>query len=259
LFEHQIQAHAAERLDEVKAPLRDLSGTTLLALRGSGTYAAVLPYIVGTTGHRDARARVDSARLLARFHRTMYDVHVSGGTRSTRSVGVLGWLRERILTLAQDASLAHKLDWDAVLAATTGAAARVAALACKLPHTIVHGDVHPANFVRDGERSVGLLDFDFAHESERAYDVAIGVDEFGRTHNDAALDLAAAASFRSAYADELALSSEERAAIPDLMIRRNATMVWYIVTRHGQRVPGDVGGGLCRTDSRNRTPARGAV
>jgi hypothetical protein len=26
------------------------------------------------------------------------------------------------------------------------------------------------------------------------------------------------------------------------MLRRAATLVWYVVTRHGERVPGDTGG-----------------
>lgn len=238
VFEHAIMEHAAQRLREVRAPLRDPEGSTLLERDG---FLAVLPFIPGVTGARDPAARVAGARLLARFHRAMSDVHIAGGLRSTRSLGILGRLRERFVGLAADRTLAGKLEWDALIAATTAAVARLAPLARQLPHTIVHGDVQPENFVRDREESVGLIDFDFAHETERAYDVATGIDEFGRAGDDAPLDLAAAAEFARAYGDELALAAAERAALADLMIRRNATLVWYIVTRHGERVPGDVG------------------
>jgi hypothetical protein len=30
--------------------------------------------------------------------------------------------------------------------------------------------------------------------------------------------------------------------IPEAMLRHAATLTWYVVTRHGERAPGDVGG-----------------
>jgi Ser/Thr protein kinase RdoA (MazF antagonist) len=178
---------------------------------------------------------------VARLHRSLRDVHVAGGTRTTRSVGLLGKLRERFVGFAADPKLSGKLDWNALVAAVTGAAARLAAHASELPCALVHGDVNPGNFVHRDGAVAGLIDFDFLHESERAYDVATGMDEFGRSTDDATLDLDAAARFSAGYAGELALLPAERGAMPDLMIRRNATLVWYIVTRHGERAPGEVG------------------
>ncbi|MBV8602423.1 MAG: phosphotransferase [Candidatus Eremiobacteraeota bacterium] len=242
LFEHAIVAHAAERLAEVRAPLSGPNGSTLWEI--DDAFVAVFPFIEGRTGGRDPAARAGAARLLARFHRAMHDVHIAGGMRTTRSLGALGKLRERFVGLAHDPVLAHKLDWDVAMAAATAAAARLAPIARELPHTIVHGDVHPANFVRSrsGDATVGLIDFDFAHESERAYDVAIGIDEFARARNAAPLELDAAAAFADAYASELKLAAAERKALPDLMIRHSATLISYIVSRHGELAPGDVGG-----------------
>ena len=46
---------------------------------------------------------------------------------------------------------------------------------------------------------------------------------------------------------ELALISRDNFTLftpmlPEAMVRRAATLVWYVATRHGERVPGDVGG-----------------
>ena len=50
------------------------------------------------------------------------------------------------------------------------------------------------------------------------------------------------ANLEDAYAEVAPLSGDERAAVPDAMLCRVATLVWYVATRHGERVPGDVGG-----------------
>lgn len=224
LVEHAIMKHAAQRLEEVRAPLRAPNGSTLHAR--DGRFVGVQPYISGETGARDARARCGAARLLARFHRAM---ERKRGAPKSSSRDDLGRLRERLIGFARDPLVGEKLDWDVAIAAVEDAAARLAQLAPHLPKGIVHGDVQPANFVHRDGRVVGLIDFDFAQEGERAYDVAVGIDEF------------AANDFADAYAEEHPLAAAEREVLPAMAIRRNAWMIWYIVTQHGERVPGDVG------------------
>jgi Ser/Thr protein kinase RdoA (MazF antagonist) len=46
----------------------------------------------------------------------------------------------------------------------------------------------------------------------------------------------------AAYDAEAPLTADERDLLPDAMLRHAATLVWYVVTRHGERTPGDVGG-----------------
>ncbi|HWT05114.1 MAG TPA: phosphotransferase, partial [Xanthomonadales bacterium] len=166
-FEHAVTAHAAERVREVVAPLRDAAGATIVTPPGGGS-AAMFPYIEGRTGRRDLATACAAARALARFHRAMHDVHVAGGLRSARFVGMLAWLRERFTRFASDPLVARALDWDALVAATTAATARVAPRAAALPHVVVHGDPNPGNVVSVQAGEVqGLIDFDFAHETER--------------------------------------------------------------------------------------------
>ena len=241
-FEHAVVAHAAERMREVVAPLRDAAGGTIVTPPGGGS-AAVFPYVDGATGRRDLPTGCAAARALARFHRTMHDVHVAGGMRSARFVGMLAWLRERFTRFAADPLVARALDWDALIAATTATTARVAPRATALPHVVVHGDPNPGNVVSVEPGDVrGLIDFDFVHETERVYDVGVLLDEFSRDGEDEPLLLERIGPLLAAYAQEAPLASEERELVPEAMLRRAATLVWYVATRHGERVPGDVGG-----------------
>jgi len=260
LFEHAILAHIAPRMTEVVAPLSAADGSTLLA--DDGRFVALFPYVEGTTGARDVHAADQAAdvlarfhragtdihiagglrSVLARFHRAGTDIHIAGGLRSSRTVGMLAWLREMFVRFAARADLAQRLPWAALIAAVGGAVTRVAPHAARLPHAIVHGDPHPDNFVRDDERVRALIDFDFAHESERVYDVATAADAYARENEDGLLDYDRLAAFVSAYDRSAPLVAIERELLADEMIRRNATLVWYVVSRHGERTPGDIGG-----------------
>jgi Ser/Thr protein kinase RdoA (MazF antagonist) len=241
-FEHAVAAHAAARMREVVAPLRDGTGRSI-ATAADGGLVAVLPYIDGETGRRDPSSARAAAGVLARFHRAMRDVHVAGGMRSTRFIGALASLRERFMRLAADPLTARKVDWDTLIGATTAATARVAPRTAALPHVVVHGDPNPGNVVVGGGGDVrGLIDFDFAHETERVYDVGTLLDEFGRENDDAPLELARLGPLVAAYAEVAPLARDERELIPEAMLRRTGTLAWYVATRHGERVPGDVGG-----------------
>lgn len=240
-FEHALLAHIAPRMPEVSAPLATPEGATLLTDEG-GRFVALFPYIEGTTGARDAEAAAEAAGVLARFHRAGTDIHIAGGLRSSRTVGMLAWLREMFVRFAAREDLARRLPWPALIAAVSGAVKRVAPHAGALPHAIVHGDPHPDNIVRDATGVRALIDFDFAHESERMYDVATAADAYAREDEDGLLDLERTAAFVSAYDTAAPLAAIERSLLADAMIRRNATLVWYVISRHGERVPGDIGG-----------------
>ena len=241
-FEHAVAAHAAARMREIAAPLRDGAGRTIATLRDGGL-AAVFPYADGQTGRTDLATARAAARVLARFHRAVRDVHVAGGRRSTRFLGILPWLVQRFNRFASDPLVGRALDWSALVAATAAATAHVVPRAASLPHVVVHGDPNPANVVSGAPGDVrALLDLDFAHETERVYDLGAFLDEFARAHDDAPLDLSRIAPLLAAYDDEAPLAPAERELIPEAMLRHAATLVWYVVTRHGERTPGDVGG-----------------
>jgi homoserine kinase type II len=241
VFEHAVAEHLAGHIAEVAAPLRDAAGQTLLL--DDGGYVAALPWIDGTTGARDPLTAAGAARALARFHVAGRDMHVAGGMRSTRFLGILPWLVARFQRFAAaDSPVARALPWDDLIVALAASTARVAPRATQLPHAIVHGDPNPGNVVVCDDEVRGLIDFDFVHESERVYDVGAFVDEFARADDDAPLALERIGALVAAYHAEAPLTAEERELLPDAMLRHAATLVWYVVTRHGERMPGDVGG-----------------
>jgi len=235
-FEHVVMRHAATRIAEVHAPLADAAGETIL-LEG-GAFHAVFPYAEGVTGDRAAAPA--AAQTLARFHLALADFRPAR-PRATRTIGVLAWLRDRLLRLATQPVLAHRLPWDDVVLALTGALTRALPFAGKLPLVTVHGDPHPDNFVVAGSRIAAMLDFDFCHETERAFDVGSGMDAFARAGEDAGLEVDAALAFAREYHATAPLADAEWALLPDFMLRRNAFLVWYVVSRHGQRAFGDIG------------------
>ena len=240
-FEHAVIDHVAARLDAVRAPLRDAGGATFRL--EDGAFVAVFPWIPGTTGARDLATGRAAARILARDHRAARDLHVSGGTRSSRFLGTLPWLHESFKAFAGAGSpIARALPWNELIVALGASTIRLAPLVRELPHVIVHGDPNPGNVVVADGVVRGLIDFDFAHESERVYDVGAFVDEFARDEEGGPLRLDRIAPLVEAYAGEAPLSPAERGALADAMLRHAATLTWYVVTRHGERTPGDVGG-----------------
>ncbi len=240
-FEHAVAEHIAARISEIAAPLHAPDGDTLLFDEGS--YVAALPWVEGVTGLRDPQTAAGAARALARFHIAGRDLHVAGGMRTTRFLGIVPWLVARFRRFAAaDSPVARALPWDDMIVALAASIARAAPAGARLPTAIVHGDPNPGNVVvRDGGVRA-LIDFDFVHESERFYDVGALVDEFARDDDDAELAIGRIGPIVAAYDAEAPLTLDERMLLPDAMLRHAATLVWYVVTRHGERTPGDIGG-----------------
>lgn len=240
-FEHLLLAHVAPRVPEVPAPLAARDGTTFAL--DEGAFVAVFPWIDGRTGARDAHAGAAAAALLARYHRAAADVPGRDAVRATRFLGALAWLREGYAACAApDSPIARALPWTELIAALGASTVRVAAVRRDIPVLIAHGDPHPGNVVFSGGVARGLIDFDFAHETERVYDLGAFLDEFGRENDDAPLALERLPALVAAYASEAPLTLAERELIPDAMLRHAATLARYVVSRHGERSPGDVGG-----------------
>jgi Ser/Thr protein kinase RdoA (MazF antagonist) len=232
-FEHDVLAHFAARTPLVRAPFADGAGETLVL--DGGAFVAVFPFVPGTTGARDAVARIDNAHGLAQVHRAAHDLHVRGGMRSSRTLGQLSWLRERFQRFAVEPQLARVVPWDALILAIAGATVAVAPLLAELPHIVVHGDPHPENIVRDGGVTTGFLDFDFAHETERIYDVAAAADEHARADDDAPLDPAAFRAFVAAYGEGAPLAPAEHRCMAAHLVRRNAVQVWHAIANASER------------------------
>ena len=100
-----------------------------------------------------------------------------------------------------------------------------------LPQVIVHGDFHPANLKYEGDRVVGLFDFDWVCRQARLKDVADAVLFFAPRERPLAadlagltqaprFDLAAARRLLQPYLARQPLTAEEAACLGDLLRER---------------------------------------
>lgn len=99
-----------------------------------------------------------------------------------------------------------------------------------LPQCVIHGDYHPANLKFEGDKVVGLFDFDWASAGPRAVDIADGVLFFCGQRptpvNPADIESLTQAftlkrewieAFGAGYASEVTVEERELKALPDLM------------------------------------------
>jgi Ser/Thr protein kinase RdoA (MazF antagonist) len=95
----------------------------------------------------------------------------------------------------------------------------------QLPNLVIHGDYHGDNLVFQEDHLVGVVDYDLAHWSPRAMEVAEAIIAFctdpglGLKHivYPGALDLDVANRFMTAYLQQVPLAEVEIRALPDMI------------------------------------------
>ncbi|MBB3110316.1 homoserine kinase type II [Paenibacillus phyllosphaerae] len=85
----------------------------------------------------------------------------------------------------------------------------------KLPHQWIHGDIVFTNSVAQGDRVVGLLDFEFTTVDVRVMEVAVVLAEF--PSEDSQLALQRIDTFCSGYGSQMRLTREELELLPALI------------------------------------------
>lgn len=103
------------------------------------------------------------------------------------------------------------------------------------PEVVCHGDFAPYNVVMDGEQVVAVIDFDTAHPGPRRWDLAYAVyrwapllhPENPESFGDPAVQAARAAEFCDAYG----LGPDDRAGLPDLVVKRLQALAALITAR----------------------------
>jgi len=101
-----------------------------------------------------------------------------------------------------------------------------------LPRQVIHGDMGPSNaFAHSGHdrRITAIFDFEFAMPDARAIDVASGLTHVMRLwERDDATALAMARCFSRGYRQTGGLTTEETAALPQLMLLREVVgTIWW--------------------------------
>jgi homoserine kinase type II len=101
---------------------------------------------------------------------------------------------------------------------------RLTALLPELPRVVVHGGARRGSLLFDGDRVVGVLDFDSAHADVRVLDLAVAVHDVGKVYtrlgdedHKVALDLDRVTAVLAAYRAEVRTLPAEAEALPLLL------------------------------------------
>lgn len=100
---------------------------------------------------------------------------------------------------------------------------------------ICHGDFAPYNVVLEGQKAVGIIDFDTAHPAPRVWDIAYALYRwapFTNPFNDDGFgSLAEQIQRASHFCAQYGLSLSQRKLLPTLMIERLETLVNFMIAK----------------------------
>ncbi|ALC12298.1 homoserine kinase [Sphingopyxis sp. 113P3] len=215
-----LLGHLAAKGCPVPAMIRDRSGAAIQQI--SGRAACIIQFLPGISLTRPTAAQCEAAgAALGRTHRALEDF---AGVREN-NMGHRHW-RE----IAQAAG-----DLDTVLPGLGAIVdAELGYLGVRwpadLPAHVIHADLFPDNVLMLGDEVTGLIDFYFAASDYRAYDLAVTHASWTFSSDGTRCDGARAAALMRGYAREIALTSEERAALP--ILARGASLRFLLTRAH---------------------------
>lgn len=105
-------------------------------------------------------------------------------------------------------------------------------LPSRSPYEVIcHGDFAPYNVALDGDKTIGIFDFDTAHPAPRLWDIAYAIycwAPFKTNQYDALGDLTAQSARARLFCDGYGLSNKERGKLVETMIDRVQTLVDFM-------------------------------
>jgi Ser/Thr protein kinase RdoA (MazF antagonist) len=184
--------------------------------------------IPGKLGDRMCPAQVDAAaRALGRYHKLVDGFDHPGFHRERRRCGLmaLAGILERLDEACRRPLPARARD---ILSRLDDKAQELAVHLSELdslPHLVIHGDYYAGNILFRDDRVTGVVDYDKAHWSARALEVAEATiyfaqeptARFQRIVYSSVLDLDSLRRFLTAYAEIVCLTKAEIRALPHLV------------------------------------------
>ncbi len=212
--------HLAKRGSPVPAMIRDRDGIAVQQVAGRA--ACVIQFLPGISLTRPSAGQCQAAGVaLGAMHKAVADFsgarENSMGHRHWRTVADATGDLDAVIPGLQaivDAELAH-LD---------------AHWPTDLPAHVVHADLFPDNVLMLGERVTGLIDFYFAATDFRAYDVVVTHASWTFSTDGSRCDTGRAGALMRGYAQEVALSDAEIAALP--LLARGASLRFLLTRAH---------------------------
>lgn len=221
--QHDLMAWLRQANFPVPAIVPTVSGETFLAL--DGEFCEIHEYIEGRPYDHDRPAHLEEAAVtLGRYHTCVQGF----ASQALRDLGAL-YGPTILRTTLTDLSEAWGLDRKPDLAQMAGQLeAHALDLATRLaghsvlPHLVIHGDYYGGNLLFDGDRIVGVVDYDKARWQPRVIELAEALIYFATERPghlqhivySGTLDLGVVQQFLAAYNDMASLSEPEIHALP---------------------------------------------
>ncbi len=170
-YRHALIAHLYEHNFPVPALIPTRNGTTMLKLDGQ-LYEVQL-FVEGKDYNPDQPQQLTSiGTTLAHYHRIVQELDRMPGEAIPRySPRCIQGLTERLMECDVMGDLWPSLTWYDARAAQLRAALDIPSYT-RLPHRIIHGDMHADNLRFAGNRVVALLDYDQIAWDARIVDLA---------------------------------------------------------------------------------------
>jgi homoserine kinase type II len=254
LYEHRLLSWLAEAglPFAVPAPVADGTGDTLQSTpRGFGVLFPLLPG--ERPGERDTRHTTAVGAALGELHAALsrYPVEPRPGLPV---YGDLEHLHERIpnpfglapeqLGLPDTPEYGELFGWWREM--LEGMREFVERTYLESPWQVIHGDFLPGNTLVLQDRVSAVLDFEFSSPDARAMDLASGL-EFAVDVLENPDPWPVARAFCRGYASRARLTEEEVAAVPRLILLRDATSaVWWLGRNLDAGGPGPDIGSIAR-------------
>jgi Ser/Thr protein kinase RdoA (MazF antagonist) len=215
-YEHRLVTALAERVPEVKAPLRALDGSTFWT--SGGRLISLWPWIPGRRGERRSRRlRLTAAAVLARIHNAGLELGTVPPRPAQPSLRDLDWRSnwmwelEAALSVAPRRGLEEAWHETAELLRTWRAA--------DLAFGPIHSDYFPGNVIAVRGSVIGVIDWDYAKPDWLVWELGRSLWEFAKDKRRHYLKPERAGEFLAAYraAGGPLPREEERLLVP--MIR----------------------------------------
>jgi len=213
-----LMEHLAGAGIRCPTPVRARNGEVTGLL--NGRHAAILTFLDGVSLRRPTAEHCQQAGLaLAGLHKAGQSFT---GTRKN-ALGLVSWRK-----LADDCAAGADSVADGMRALIDEElAALEAAWPAALPQGIIHADLFPDNVLFVNDRVSGIIDFYFACNDALAYDLAVTLNAWC-FEPDGAFNVTKARALTAGYQQKLALSSDEKAALP--LLCRGAA-IRFLLTR----------------------------
>lgn len=173
-YEEAYLLHMGKKGISVPVPL-PAAGGALRCLIGTDTFQ-LFPYMSGERHDPLNREELaDAGAFLGRLHRAADDFRPGGVKALPRydDPAVIADALTRVSAERNDLAPAERCTLEAMIAGTERVRSRLPdERYAALPHTIVHGDYHPANVAFCGGRVCVLYDFDWISPQPRLRDIA---------------------------------------------------------------------------------------